>query len=734
MHPTLTNRSDMTQRSISANPAQLEELLHNLLLLGKHLGLYDQSNTVIEVATAKFMHSLETAHRAEYPVQFTVARDKFLVQGMPLNPKNLLFGQYAYRLFQHGVTSFTLTSELTTSSLYSFFKIISDHPSTTWDAGGIKTCLEKTGIRGILVTEMSQRDFLLVDAKDPDHELISRNFSQEFWDRFARSLLAPFNEAEKDKLAESDFNPIMLADEISRLINRKGVTSHEQEHVNRSIVRYVTTTQGNRQTTQRAEILLQLAQLINHLDDAPAASAIAEICKQPISEEVAREFFQQLSDRIIHSAYQQITSGQVKSPPRIMALISKLAGERQLSGKEESQTQTIDHLELSVKAQELLRSENLEQFVPPQYQNALNQVLAGPLLPEPLTRRLKKLKKSLEDFQIEQQITRMSIYLLQNNPDPEQLEALHQQLIRSMQFHVDTVDYFNLQELCEISFRNRAPEQIKALSAQIPHALLKQILDDASRLDKKYQPLISEVIKLIKEPFIRPLLERIATESNRSVRFFYLSHLKILGIQVAAEAAHYLNDSQWFVVRNMLLLLGELEAKEQLPTIRPLLNHSHPKVRQEALKTCLLLGDHQSLRQMTTSLASDDRQEVLNAIVLSRLVHNSEISQQLLTMLQQENLFNFDVEMKKALVQALAEQQNSRALKTFSILLSKRKLLHGRAYDQLKLEIIKNLGHYPLKQVRPVLQQLVDQGSPEAASQARQILKKLQQAPAKESV
>lgn len=722
----------MMQHSTPTHHAQLEELLQNLLLLSKHLGLYDPSNAVVAEATAKFMHNLDTVQKAGYPVQLTVARDKFLLQGTPLNPKNPLFHQYAYRLFQHGVTSLILTPELTTPSLYSFLRTIADHPAKTWDAGGIIACLEEQDIRGIIVTEMSHRDFLLIDAKDPEHALIARKPAQEFWNRFARSLLAPLDDIDEEALAETDFDPLKLARDISRLIARKGAPSDEQDHLNRSVVRYVTTAQGKRQKTERAEILLQLAELVNHLDETPGSSVIREICRQPISEEVAREFFQQLSDKMLHNAYQQVTAGHVDAPPRIMALICKLAGERQLTDSDDADNRTFDRLELSARGRELLRSENLEKFVPPQYQNALNQVLGDPLLPEPLTRRLKKLKKSLEDFQVEQQVTRMSIYLLQNNPDLEQLDALHEQLIRSMQFHVDAVDYLSLQELCETSLVNRPAEQVKALSEKIPQALLRQILEDVSRLDKKYQPLIGEVIKLIGAPFIRPLLERIASESNRSVRFFYLTHLKNLGPQVAAEAAQYLNANQWFVARNMLLLLGELEAAEQLPAIRPLLHHSHPKVRQEALKTSLLLGDRQSLRQMTTSLMSDDRQEVLNAIVLSRLVHNSEISRQLLTMLDQDNLLSFDVELKKALVQALAEQKNPQALKSFAALLGKRKLLHGRALDQLKLEIIKSLGHYPLKQVRPLLQQQMDQGTPEAAGQARLIMKKLQQVTSKE--
>lgn len=707
---------------------QAEAILKDMLLLSKHLGLYHQTNAVVQEVSTRLMHHLDVAHRARFPVQLMVAKDYFLIQGVVIDPKNQLLGKYAYRMFQHGITSFTLTPELSVPSLYAFLKLITDTPSHTWDAGGMAACLTEAKISGIRVTEMSRDDFLLISADDPNQDSIVRRPGQEFWNRFARSLLSPLTDADPEKLSGSDFNPMALAGEISKLLAGTGSReSDAQTHINHTLVRGITTIQGDLQKTERAEILIKLAELVNNLDEAPGQSALSEICKQPISEELAREFFQRLSDKMIYNAYQQTTSGQINTPPRIMALICKLASDRKIVDEDELGKNIVDRLELSAKAGELLNAENLAQFVPEKYQNALNQVLSDPLLPEPLSKRLRQLKKSLEDFNVERQIAQMSIYLLRHQPDQEQLEALHQQIIKSMQFQVDAADYQSLQELCENSFSGRSDEDIKALTEQIPESLLKQILDDVSRLDKKYQPLIGTIIKLIGPPFISPLLQFTAVESNRSLRFYYLSHLKELGQQVASLASIYLADSQWFVARNMLLLIGELEASDQLPKVRPLLNHSHPKVRQEALKTCLLLGDKQSLNQVKASLASDNRQEVLNTITLCRLVNNNEISARLQDMLAHDSLFTFDLERKKALVQALAESRSPQALRLFARILVKRRLFHGQALAQLKVEIVKCLANYPARQVRTLLQQQLEKASPEVAVQARQILKKLQQ-------
>jgi HEAT repeat protein len=211
------------------------------------------------------------------------------------------------------------------------------------------------------------------------------------------------------------------------------------------------------------------------------------------------------------------------------------------------------------------------------------------------------------------------------------------------------------------------------------------------------------------------------------VRFFYLSCLKKLGPEVVVRAVPYLTEHPWYVTRNMLLLLGEYGARDQLQHIRPLLQHSHAKVRQEALKTCLLLDDRVSVKQITANLTSKNRQEALNAVVMCTLIDNRDTSRLLIRMLEKENLFSFDLELKRALVQTLAESGKPEALKSFVRILNRQALFHGRAREQLKIDIIKALVRYPRKQVYALLQEQARRGDSELAGQARQALERLEQ-------
>lgn len=699
--------------------SQAEIILKNMLLLSKHLSLYDEENAVVQTATDKFLDCLKSAHNNGFPVQFTVARNNFLVFDEHLYTKNQMFSKYAYRMFQHGITSVTLTPELTIPSLYSFLRIIMSSPADTWKQGGIISLLEQQNVTGVILTQMSKDDFLLVNGKEPEKKAARTGDTEKFWDRFARSLLSSLAGGDDEASVEDVRDPMALARQISIILTGKSEEDHNQ--FNKALIRCITTVRVHQPKTERLDILVRLAELINHLDDEPGQNIIKELCALQIPADFAKDLFDHLSNKVIISAFHEAVSGHNYASPMMLSLIKTLADSRNIVTKDQLSS-IKPEISFHLENRDIFNNKSISEFVPTKYQRALLKVLVEQQTPEPLTAELKKLKTSLEDFQIEAQASQLSIYILEKGPDQKQIQALYRQIIRSMQFFIEAGDYKNLLTLCQSCFDANADIDARTLTGMMPHSMLKQTLENTSHLEKDHKSLIGEMVDLVGTPFIKPLLELTVTEKNRSNRFFYLNCLKKMGENVIDEATSYLNDDQWFVARNMLLLLGELESKEQLPKIRPLLKHSHSKVRQEALKTCLLLGDSQSIKQIKSSLSSADRQEILNAIVLSKLVKNPAISNRLITMLERKSLFTFDLEMKKALVQSLAENANPAALKVFTKMLSGRHFFNPQAYEQIKIEIVRALAKYPPQQANPLLQQQLKKGNAEAVSLARQIL------------
>ena len=709
----------------SALVAHTTEILNTMFRLCKHLSLYSEDNTVVVQTTNKLMQNIKQVYASGEAIDIIVSKHGFLFQGEFLNQRNLLFTTFAGRMFQLGLSSFTLTSELTVSSLYAFLHVLMRNPAEIWDEGGVGASLQNKQVVGIRFTEMSESDFRLLNATEDEAPTDSLQKSSNPWEKFSRSLAKTMTNQGLGQFSSKELAPAELASRISILL--VGRPAKEKDVLTRQLTHFVARLQREKLKTVRTAAVLSLADFVNHLGEALRSNVMSRIGNLQMSMEYAEDFFNGLSDNVILETFRQTATQRGYTTPVVMSLISKLASTRKLVSGEQLATQLATQKEMSDRIKELFRPDEFKKYVPSRYQQILMQVLSKQRLPSRTNDKLQELKKTLEDFQQERQVARLSLCILNNDPAEDSLADLRGRLLGAMQLCLDTADYVNLLDLCQHCFSEKTDRAVMYLAGLIPIPFVKQVLGCVPSLDKDHQEIIAEVIELIGLPFVRPLIEASTLETERSIRFFYLNCLKKLGHQVMDYAVDTLNDGEWFVQRNMLVLLGELNAVDKLPRIRPLLKHSHFKVRQEALKTCLLLHDSNATQYLINGLSSNDRQEVMHAITLSPLVGTQELSATLLEMLLRDEWFRFDFDIKRALVQALADHQYPQALPAFTAILKSRKIFKAGLYQKLKVEVVKSLGKYPADQVANLLRRQIDSGAKEVASQAKQTLNKLSQ-------
>ena len=716
--------------STVSSSSAVSEILHSLFVLCKHLSLYHEKNTLVTTATDKLMKQLKACFHKDESIQVSVAKYSFLLNGEPLDPQNRLFANFAFRMFQHGIAAFSLTPELTVAELYAFLNLIMGKASSTWDQGGIGACMKQREVESIKVTEFSKDDFKLLKNTEDQQPLEQIQSSQEFWRRFARTLLSAVSGEDLADDEAEDYTPFELADKITQLLG--GMESAEKNRktavVSQVMNQSVIAAQGQKLRSEQAATYLQLASFISHLGQDLRADVMAGVCNLQMLKNSAEMFFGGLSDVAILEAFKQVSAQRNYTSPVIMSLISKLADSRQVITAEDLALFEKVKEDRTQKARELLRADEFEKYVPERYRKTLLQMLSSQQTPQALSSHLQKLKTDLEDIRLEQQIANVSLYILEHSADQAYLPALHKQLAAAIDFFLASADYRRLIALCRRCFEGKIGEEIATLANLLPDSFYSQVLKDAARLGKNYHPLVNELIDLFGPAFAPYLLDEVNIETDRAARLLFLNNLRKIGPSVeniSGLISSYLSDQRWYVIRNMLLLLGSLGSKEDLPKIRPFLEHNHQRVRQEAVKTCLLLKDISSLKQLGKSLASADREEVLHAVSLMGLVHIPELVDDLLSLLGEEKLLKFDFEVKKAAVQSLGKQREKRALEVFSRILKSRKLLHARNYNQLKLEIVKALQYYPADQAMPLLKQQASEGTGMAALQAKQIIQKL---------
>jgi hypothetical protein len=206
------------------------------------------------------------------------------------------------------------------------------------------------------------------------------------------------------------------------------------------------------------------------------------------------------------------------------------------------------------------------------------------------------------------------------------------------------------------------------------------------------------------EEIIKPMLDALVQEESPIVRKFFLGLLMQLGDKVIPEALKRLGDGRWFVKRNMLYLLGEINSQEALPHIRPYSRHENRKVSFEAMKCLLNAGDSYGTEAIRYFIRSEIPENVERGINFAGSFKVKDIVPDLLQLLKKRVLSGADLYNKIPIVKVLGEIGDPGSLKTLKDLVSGRSLLFKSAMDRLKEEIYRSLKNYSPEDIKELIE------------------------------
>jgi len=110
------------------------------------------------------------------------------------------------------------------------------------------------------------------------------------------------------------------------------------------------------------------------------------------------------------------------------------------------------------------------------------------------------------------------------------------------------------------------------------------------------------------------LLDRLATAESRAVRRGIFDRLARTGPQVGPLAFERLADKRWFVQRNLLALLGEIQYWPDAASVDEWIQHPDPRLRKEAVRAMLRMPKFRD-RAILQSLRDDSDRQTLRAVI-----------------------------------------------------------------------------------------------------------------------
>jgi hypothetical protein len=173
---------------------------------------------------------------------------------------------------------------------------------------------------------------------------------------------------------------------------------------------------------------------------------------------------------------------------------------------------------------------------------------------------------------------------------------------------------------------------------------------------------MQRVVEALGSPAIRALLVALTEEENRSRRRRLYDFAVSLGPAIVPEARTFLRDERWFVVRNMIVLLREVQDRTSVRDIRRCADHADLRVRLQAIKTLLTYDSALPRTLLDRAINDPDPKLAETAIMLSASYGIKEAVDPLLRMVSERDLLGMRKQTRMHAIRALGELAEARAL------------------------------------------------------------------------
>lgn len=766
----------------------LADFFRAMNIARRNLMAYPRGHSLVVESFEKVLNILQEYFEYSNHLTLGIAKDTLMVGARELDRKNPVFQGFAQILFGHGIVSLTLLRGLTVDELMDFDHIISQKRNDVHRQGGVSVLLSKAKAYNIRVQLIDYRMFRAQEGLLGSEVDMDKDEQSFFWRHFVRGVIEGALDPHGKALdGAEDVDPEALA----RILNEQymadggtgngglgeggpynggvggeglgGVISDRGGEgggpagggVGRGLLGGTWNGgKGSRGDGVRFGALLdergfdfgelvydeastaRLNRFVQSLDDSLRKTFVERFFTSFSGNSSAlNQLIPNLSDDIIIDALEKNTKKELYIPPNILEILKRL--------KKDSTNENIDTVdelpgnfskeELAEKFNIIFKEDEVDRFVPLDYQRVLHEVVLAETLSAPELSQVHQLEETLSAHSINMHMTSIVVDIIAKGREEHappylvhSLKGCCRYLISIGDFHAVSNIYETVSKKTILSGDGNDQPSKGFLEVFSDDDFIGDVLDAPAQWGKEKDFYIVELIKRVGSPFVEPLLDRLAAEEDRTLRYFYLDLLTELGSATREPAVKRLKDTRWFFVRNLIILLRNLNDPSVLPSLHNLLNHSHPRVRHELMQTLIKFNDPIAERIILQEMDSQDMGRCLKAIALAGMTRNRLVSQKLLEFLRKKGLGKSILPLKKASVYSLGEIGDSSALPVLQDILKSRTFFRRHAAMNLKLEIVKSLRKYPTGEASPILRAVANSGPQPLVDHALSVMKNIE--------
>ena len=683
----------------------LLSFVHELNTSRRQLLLYPPEHPVIVTSVNLTMDILNNLFLTDPVITFGIAPDTIYYEQLWLDKEDPANREFAVFFSGLGIASISFRQGLQTRELIRFNQLLRPAQRESAAFKGFDKLLKQQQIEHISVIPIDYEAF------QTNRELTGEE--NQLWENFLQGL-------HSGVISFSDLDSTLDLGAIADIFNQKLVGSQaERDQAALAIDLFfensVPSETGSQSPPDDDE---KLAALLEHLSPGAQQEFLSSTFQaldryRDAAPAMLKKIPSQLLQKMIVGKDEQ----NLKVSSRLFGLINSLAGTQGQTVQHNVKTESAPASEDMVRARldVLFSEEKQEQYIPDSYQTALHSILTDDINGTIPDDEKQKLKNQIETESVEQNFIDILLELLQQPLTPEQEKAIHQNLFELSRYFLDIGDFVKLLDIfnswSEYLYSGNATASIleeKVLSTHTQPTFMAEVLDSMDLWgEEKYQEITDYVIA-VGEPYSELVIEYLGLAQEWPERRLWMEILEGIGGDAQQMIVQSLDDERWYLVRNLLIILGKYLDPKTIKVIHQFIDYPHPMVRLEVIRNLFSCNPATANRHLLKDLTGQDPEALAAAVQIADLSHDPTVLTILHKNLSTPMENDTDLEFKKQIVQTLTRIGNNESLPILRRILQQQGLLVSRRVKDLQVEILKNLALFPGTSAEKLLQELAN--------------------------
>jgi hypothetical protein len=686
----------------------IEKFITEVKVSSRAIAVYPRDHPAVHNSLNRVYSVLQEIFQLRPGITLAVGRETFVIDTHPLDKKNHIFRQFAQHLRRLGIAYMHFSPGLTLDQLYNFQRFISVQRKDL-SSDGIRESLSQYDLSNINVGFLDYEAFSFEEGKT------SAEITQEnLWETYIVGIINGTLRIEEISEELDDIPLDTFTNLLTKLGKHRISKISSKNIVSLYMKKFFQKTLTNREIKK---LLASINELPSDLQEQ-LLSMVIEILSKDIL--VSDMVFQNISAELIMELFEEIRSRKIDIPENLRNLLEVVlklepqAAEQRTIGENllvDDIFLPSDMADIQSKSDmKQALSDSFETSVSDEYQKEINHILEFDSS-EILSISLPDLKREINDDFIDKTFNHVILEIMSSELiSPAEYRQLIQNLKEWTGQFMLTGQYEQILRIRRLLQLNLQKKKFTDITSESLHyystsefitafidslkIMGRQSRDEAWQLCEDYGGMII--------PF---LIDALMNEETQSFRSLLMSLIRQYGDALVPEALSRLNDSRWFVKRNMLYLLTGCKNEQIIPYVRPYCRHENPKVSLEAIKCLLSLEDRFGLERIHEYLRSGTQAEIEQAISLLSAYRIKDAVPDLVQILRKKVINKTTLSQKIAIIQALGNIGDLSSLDAFREIIFRKKFIFFKSEaENLKLEIYKTLKNYPYKDIEDIIQ------------------------------